>query len=203
MVDRFQAQVMVTELPEHSLFTVGFNAVLHIHTCVEEVTVEKVRTHALTRVIFHFHTPHLCTYIYTPFLGQTCMPSVVSPCVFARVPSNVQLISEVDKKTGENKPGRPRFVREGSLCVVQLKTAHTLPAETYEVLQQLGRFTLRNAGAVGLSEHCRRASCVPFARLPAISLCFPGCTIGIGNILKLPRTEAPVGAVGGAGAASK
>jgi len=125
VVDRFQAQIMVTELAEHSLFTAGYNAVLHVHTCEEEVTVEK-------------------------------------------------LIAEVDKKTGENKPGKPRFVREGSLCVAQLKTARTVCVETFESFQQLGRFTLRDAGR----------------------------TIGIGKILRLPRADAPTGPSGGAGAAA-
>ncbi len=57
-----------------------------------------------------------------------------------------QLVSEIDKKTGEVKPGVPRFVREGALVIAQLKTARSVCIETFDEMQQLGRFTLRDAG---------------------------------------------------------
>jgi GTPase len=43
-VDRFQAQLLMLEMGERALFTAGYDAVLHLHTCDEEVTVEKVRS---------------------------------------------------------------------------------------------------------------------------------------------------------------
>ena len=58
----------------------------------------------------------------------------------------LQLVHEVDKKTGEPKAGVPRFVREGALVVAQLKTARSVCVETFDDMQQLGRFTLRDAG---------------------------------------------------------
>ena len=33
---------MMLEMGERALFTAGYDAVLHVHTCDEEVTVEKV-----------------------------------------------------------------------------------------------------------------------------------------------------------------
>lgn len=101
VVNRFQAQIMITELAEHSLFTAGYPAVLHIHCCEEEVVVEK-------------------------------------------------LIAVIDNDTGESKPGKPRFVREGTRCIAQLKTARAVCLETFETFQQLGRFTLRDGGEVGV-----------------------------------------------------
>ena len=41
-VDRFQAQLKMLDMGERALFTVGCDAVLHVHTCNEEVTVDKV-----------------------------------------------------------------------------------------------------------------------------------------------------------------
>jgi len=80
----------------------------------------------------------------------------------------VKLVSELDKKTGEPKPGEaPRFVKSGSLCVCVLKTNRSICVEKFEVLQQMGRFTLRDEGR----------------------------TIGIGKILRLgiPRKQGAVG----------
>jgi peptide chain release factor subunit 3 len=90
----------------------------------------------------------------------------------------VKLCSEIDKKTGEAKPGPPpRFVKSGALCVCVLKTSRSICVEKFEQLQQLGRFTLRDEGR----------------------------TIGIGKVLRLgvPRGTAPrpaAAAAAGAGA---
>ncbi len=59
----------------------------------------------------------------------------------------VKLVSELDKKTGEPKPGgAPRFVKSGALCVCVLKATRTICVEKFETLQQMGRFTLRDEG---------------------------------------------------------
>jgi peptide chain release factor subunit 3 len=82
----------------------------------------------------------------------------------------VRLVAELDKKTGEPKPGgAPRFVKSGALCVCVFKAARSICVEKFDVLQQLGRFTLRDEGR----------------------------TIGIGKVLRLgiPRAK---GAAGGA-----
>ncbi len=47
VVERFQAQLMMLEMGERALFTAGYDAVLHVHCCDEEVTVEKVCEHGL------------------------------------------------------------------------------------------------------------------------------------------------------------
>jgi peptide chain release factor subunit 3 len=41
-VKQFEAQVMLLELEAHSLFTAGYNAVLHVHTAQEEVIVKRL-----------------------------------------------------------------------------------------------------------------------------------------------------------------
>ena len=41
-VRQFEAQVMLLELEAHSLFTAGYNAVLHVHTAQEEVIVKRL-----------------------------------------------------------------------------------------------------------------------------------------------------------------
>jgi peptide chain release factor subunit 3 len=59
----------------------------------------------------------------------------------------VKLCAEIDKKTGEPKPGEaPRFVKSGALCTCILKAARTICVEKFETLQQMGRFTLRDEG---------------------------------------------------------
>ena len=93
----FEAQLVVLELLENRrIITAGYNAVMHIHTAVEEVTI----TH---------------------------------------------LIAEQDKKTGEQKR-RPRFVKSNSTVIVRFSMAHPVCMETFETLQQLGRFSLRDEG---------------------------------------------------------
>lgn len=69
----------------------------------------------------------------------------------------VKLCSELDKKTGEVKPGPPpRFVKSGALCVCVLKTTRTICVEKFENLQQLGRFTLRDEGrTIGIGKVLR------------------------------------------------
>jgi peptide chain release factor subunit 3 len=91
----------------------------------------------------------------------------------------VKLVAELDKKTGEPKPGgAPRFVKSGALCVAVLKVARSICVEKFDVLQQMGRFTLRDEGR----------------------------TLGIGKVLRLgvPRAPAAKGAAAGgrAGAAA-
>ena len=86
----------------------------------------------------------------------------------------VKLCAELDKRTGEPKPGEaPRFVKSGALCVCVLKASRSICVEKFDVLQQMGRFTLRDEGR----------------------------TIGIGKILRLgvPKKAAEGGGGGGSG----
>jgi peptide chain release factor subunit 3 len=84
----------------------------------------------------------------------------------------VKLVAELDKRTAEPKPGGPpRFVKSGALCVAIVKVARAIPIEKFEVMQQLGRFTLRDEGR----------------------------TIAIGKVLRLGVPKPKGGATGGAG----
>ena len=68
-----------------------------------------------------------------------------------------KLVAELDKKTGEPKPGGPpRFVKSGALCVCVLKTTRSVCVEKFENMQQLGRFTLRDEGrTIGIGKVLR------------------------------------------------
>ena len=95
-VRQFEAQLMILELEAHSLFTAGYQAVLHVHTAQEECIVKR-------------------------------------------------LVAEVDKKTGEPKPGpAPKFAKSQGLVIAVLELAQNICIEKFETMQQLGRFTLRD-----------------------------------------------------------
>jgi peptide chain release factor subunit 3 len=56
-----------------------------------------------------------------------------------------KLVAEVDKKTGEPKPGpAPKFAKSGGLVIAVLEVAQNICIEKFENHQQLGRFTLRD-----------------------------------------------------------
>jgi peptide chain release factor subunit 3 len=86
------------ELLEHRpLLTAGYNAILHVHTAIEE-------------------------------------------CQVAR------LLTEVDKKTGENGKRRPKYCRSGSQLTCVIELAESVCLEEFVKMRQLGRFTLRDEG---------------------------------------------------------
>jgi peptide chain release factor subunit 3 len=57
-----------------------------------------------------------------------------------------KLVSELDKKTGEAKPGAPppKFMKSGGLCTAILEVPQAICIEKFDSMQQLGRFTLRD-----------------------------------------------------------
>jgi peptide chain release factor subunit 3 len=56
-----------------------------------------------------------------------------------------RLVAEVDKRTGEPKPGpAPKFVKSQGLCIAVLEVPQNICIEKFDVMQQLGRFTLRD-----------------------------------------------------------
>jgi len=57
-----------------------------------------------------------------------------------------QLVSEIDKKTGEAMPGKPRCLRNGSFATVRIKVNESIAIEAFKDHQTLGRFTLRDEG---------------------------------------------------------
>uniref|UniRef100_A0A671V4N1 G1 to S phase transition 1, like n=1 Tax=Sparus aurata TaxID=8175 RepID=A0A671V4N1_SPAAU len=95
----FDAQIVIIE--HKSIICPGYNAVLHIHTCIEEVQI-------------------------------------------------TALICLVDKKSGEKSKTRPRFVKQDQVCIARLRTAGTICLETFKDFPQMGRFTLRDEGTLGL-----------------------------------------------------
>lgn len=57
-------------------------------------------------------------------------------------------ICHVSKKTGkpDKEKGRPRFVKQGDVCIARLQCAGTVCIETFQDHPQMGRFTLRDEG---------------------------------------------------------
>lgn len=56
-----------------------------------------------------------------------------------------QLIAEYDRKTGAEKK-RPRFVKSNTMILARLCLSKPVCMETYEVMPQLGRFSIRDEG---------------------------------------------------------
>ena len=91
----FDAQIVVEEI--RNIISPGYTAVMHVHTCTEEVTIQS-------------------------FLFQ------------------------IDKKTNQKIPGRPRFVRQGDVVTARFTLNGSICLESYKEFPQLGRFVLRDEG---------------------------------------------------------
>lgn len=120
-------QIVIIE--HKSIICPGYNAVLHIHTCIEEVQIT---------VSHHFLS--FCDsqcYVWDPFKSA----------VETSLNHNLQaLICLVDKKTGEKSKTRPRFVKQDQVCIARLRAAGIICLETFKDFPQMGRFTLRDEG---------------------------------------------------------
>ena len=55
------------------------------------------------------------------------------------------LIAEQDRKTGEQKKN-PRFVKSNSIVIARFSLSRPVCMETFDSMQQLGRFSLRDEG---------------------------------------------------------
>lgn len=58
----------------------------------------------------------------------------------------VQLLRQVDKKTGQPLKKKVTFVRQNDVAIVQLRVTQSIAVETFETMPQMGRFTLRDEG---------------------------------------------------------
>eukprot|EP00045_Choanoeca_perplexa_P005769 m.48365 g.48365 ORF g.48365 m.48365 type:complete len:581 (-) comp13284_c0_seq1:79-1821(-) len=58
------------------------------------------------------------------------------------------LICHINKKTGkpDKEKGRPRFVKQGDVCIARLQCAGAVCLETFKDHPHMGRFTLRDEG---------------------------------------------------------
>ena len=91
----FDVQIVILE--HKNIICAGYNAVMHIHSCVEEVQV-------------------------------------------------AELLSMVDRKTGDRSKKKPRFVRTDDVVICRLQASFPLCIETFKDFPQMGRFTLRDEG---------------------------------------------------------
>ncbi len=57
-----------------------------------------------------------------------------------------KLVSEKDRKTGEESKKKPRFLKQGSIGNIVITVEDTIVVEMFKDFQQLGRFTLRDEG---------------------------------------------------------
>lgn len=97
-VKEFLCQLKILELPEsRPILTAGYEAVLHIHTTTEEVTI-------------------------------------------------VQLVSEINRKTGKSNPRPPTFVKSGAILVCKIELSQSVCMETFGDRPRLARFSLRDEG---------------------------------------------------------
>ena len=55
-----------------------------------------------------------------------------------------KLVAVIDRKTGEKK--KAKFVRSGNVCIARIAVEKTICVEAFDVVPQLGRFTLRDEG---------------------------------------------------------
>jgi peptide chain release factor subunit 3 len=58
----------------------------------------------------------------------------------------VDLISQMNKKTGKKMHQKPMFVRAGDVCKALISVDQTIAIETFGANQHMGRFTLRDMG---------------------------------------------------------
>ncbi|EGD75654.1 eukaryotic polypeptide chain release factor 3 [Salpingoeca rosetta] len=93
----FDAQLVILEWK--TIIAPGFKAVLHLHSAIEEVTLER-------------------------------------------------LICHINKKTNrpDKEKGRPRFVKQGDVCIARLRVSQSVCVETFKDHPDMGRFTLRDEG---------------------------------------------------------
>jgi len=70
----------------------------------------------------------------------------VVPCTIT------EFISELDKKTGKKLPKKVIYAQSNGLYVAKMKTDSPICAEKFDVLQQLGRFTLREGKTVAIGK---------------------------------------------------
>ena len=65
----------------------------------------------------------------------------------------------IDKKTGKKSKHAPKFIKQGDSCIVRIETTQNVCLETYKDYPQLGRFTLRDEGILGV-ELCVYLRCL-------------------------------------------
>lgn len=129
-------QIVIIE--HKSIICPGYNAVLHIHTCIEEVQITVSYCSALQAVCF------FCICSASVSFRVTSWPLWTAAELFK---SQLQaLICLVDKKTGEKSKTRPRFVKQDQVCIARLRAAGVICLETFKDFPQMGRFTLRDEG---------------------------------------------------------
>lgn len=131
LMDFFVFILQIVIIEHKSIICPGYNAVLHIHTCIEEVQIT-VRDRWLSTCCM-YEMLFLFVCFYYVLIKYFCLKA---------------LICLVDKKTGEKSKTRPRFVKQDQVCIARLRTAGTICLETFKDFPQMGRFTLRDEGKI-------------------------------------------------------
>lgn len=63
-----------------------------------------------------------------------------------------RLLSKIDKKTGKPLPNKINFAQTGDIVNAVIKCARPICLEKFDVIQSLGRFTLREGKTVGIGK---------------------------------------------------
>lgn len=190
-VTYFDAQIQVGELLEHKpIMTGGYNAILHIHSVTEECEVSKLffkvdpRTKEKTKVslpgcmlvwgVWEGGMPVvdcLCAW-RGPFLDwgtPSCLwdVCVISVCRHQNEQRARACIapahawSHALARLAPTAHTQTKFVKSGMVAIVRIALERSICVEKFDVVPQLGRFTLRDEGR----------------------------TIAIGKVIKLPRAQ--------------
>ncbi len=72
----------------------------------------------------------------------------------------------MDKKTGkaDKAKGRPRFMKQGDVCIARFVAQGVICMEAFKDHPQMGRFTLRDEGALAHAWSHSQARRLPLAR---------------------------------------
>ena len=194
----FEAHLAIVE--HKNIICAGFKAVLHIHTCVEEVTITVRHSHYADLVVRRSRRlpPALMPPVLPPrpFLCSLSVPvtsalparvfSLPFPCAHAQA-----LLHSIDKKTGKKTKTPPNFVKQGQAVIARLETDGLICIERYEDYQQLGRFILRDEGkTVAMGKVLKLVEIDPATLAAASAAAAPGAA----------PTSSPAGAAAGGSA---
>lgn len=119
-VRQFEAQLAI--LDHKNIICAGYSAVMHVHTLAEEVTLS-VRWFAIG-------DQQGLDVILLLFIGEQA------------------LLHYFDKTTGRKSRKPPQFAKKSQRIVALLETTAPICIERFADYPQLGRFTLRDEGAV-------------------------------------------------------
>jgi len=141
---------LIIDDQECDMAVVGENVVVKVKGCEEEDVHSGM-------VLSHASKPSSTT---TEFIGQVWVLDLLEhrPLITAGYAAVLhshslsvecvitQLVSQLDKKTNQMEPKRPRYLKSQSVGNVKITVEQSIAVETFKDFPQMGRFTLRDEG---------------------------------------------------------